>query len=237
MMDDLQSRLEALTRDLMLIPSSHSRPEERERCYAFVRNHSEALDRIAIHAYRKDDIPSLLALPEGVEEPEVLLCGHLDVIDHPDAAVYRSHLSDTRIQGPGAGDMKGALAIMMEVFRAIHGESPGASLGLLITADEETGGQAGTRYLFDELGFRCGCVLVPDGGSLNEISVEEKGVLHLRLSCEGHASHAARPWLGDNPFDYLRAALDRIDRASMLTFYRIYDTYLRRKLGLGGEIP
>ncbi|MDA0991762.1 MAG: M20/M25/M40 family metallo-hydrolase, partial [Verrucomicrobia bacterium] len=186
---ELRGRLIALTRDLMLIPSSARRPHDRERCYAFVRNHVEALDHLDLRCYRQADIPSLLAVPEGVESPEVLLCGHLDVIDHSDPEVYRSHVTESRIVGPGAGDMKGSLAIMLEVFLSIHGRFPHASLGLLITADEETGGESGVRYLFEDIGFRCGTVLLPDGGSLGEIVSEEKGALHLRLACDGHAAH------------------------------------------------
>ena len=58
-------------------------------------------------------------------------------------------------------------------------------LGLAITSDEERGGNAGMRYLFDEVGLRCNVAMIPDGGSLNEVTVEEKGILHLKIQCNG----------------------------------------------------
>ena len=52
--------------------------------------------------------------------------------------------------------------------------------------------------------------MIPDGGSLTEVTVEEKGVLHLKLRCHGHAAHAARPWLGSNALEHLTDALARV---------------------------
>ena len=86
------------------------------------------------------------------------------------------------------------------------------SLGLAITSDEEQGGVSGVGYLFDGVGLRCGTAIVPDGGSLNEITIAEKGVLHLRLICLGHSSHAARPWLGDNPLEKLLERVTSLKR-------------------------
>ena len=97
--------------------------------------------------------------------------------------------------------MKGALAIMLELFREHRRKNPDASLALLVTSDEETGGDAGVRHLFDDLGFRCGTVLVPDGGSLTEITIEEKGLLQIEMIIRGHTAHAARPWLAQNELE------------------------------------
>ena len=99
--------------------------------------------------------------------------------------------------------MKGALAILLEVFRSFHQKYPDASLGLAISSDEEQGGESGVSYLFGDVGLRCGLVINPDGGGLNEITIAEKGVLHLHLARQGRAIHAARPWLGDNALEHL----------------------------------
>jgi hypothetical protein len=94
--------------------------------------------------------------------------------------------------------MKGELAILLEIFRAFHERYPGISLGMAVTSDEEIGGEHGTRFLFEKAGIRCGVAIVPDSGSLNEIAVEEKGILHLKIVARGSAGHASRPWLVDN---------------------------------------
>ncbi len=208
--ESLKQRLISLTRDLMLMPGGAARPDERRRCYEFIRNHLDALESVEIHEYEHNGIPSLVARPPGTEKPEVLLCGHLDVVDHADEERYHSRVRDGRIHGPGAGDMKGPLAIMMELFHRVHTAYPSASLGMAVTADEETGGESGTGYLFGPVALRCGLAMIPDGGSLNRITIEEKGILHLRVNCRGRPGHAARPWMGTNPVEILVRHLVRL---------------------------
>ncbi len=194
----LLERLVALTRDLILIPGTDSRPQERARCMALLRGHLEAVGGIQIREYECNGYNSMVATPAGVDHPEVLMAGHLDVIEHPDEAAYRSRIADGRIIGPGAGDMKGQLAIMIELFRSLQRRAPGISFGIAVTSDEEVGGENGVRHLMESAGLRCGIAIVPDGGSLNDITVAEKGILHARLIARGAESHAARPWLVPN---------------------------------------
>ncbi len=207
---DLQRRLVALTRDLILIPSDASSPDDIARCFEFVINHVEPLDNVILKKYSHRGVPSLVALPKNIDKPKVLLCGHLDVISHPDTGEYHSHIDNGRIYGPGSADMKGPLAILLEIFRSFHTQYEDLPLGLVVTSDEEQGGESGTRFLFDEIGLRCDVAMIPDGGSLNEITVEEKGILHLQISCQGHEAHAARPWLGDNPLERIVDAVSRL---------------------------
>ncbi len=207
---DVLDRIVEITRNLVEISSTPCRPDDRRQCYAMVRNHLEAMANIEVCEYESGGIPSLVATPVGIPHPEVLLLAHLDVVAHPNDDAYRSRLADGRIVGPGAGDMKGALAILLEAFRHVHGRAPGASVGIAVTADEETGGEHGVRYLFEEVGLRCGVALIPDGGCMNRITVEEKGLIHVRLTCEGHSAHAARPWLGKNAVQIMMDGLSRV---------------------------
>jgi len=206
----LRTRLVELTRDLILIPSTADRPEEIDRCMECVINHAEGAGAVTIHRYRQGGAPSTVLLPHDIASPQVLLLAHLDVVALPVDTLYRSEIRDGRIYGPGAGDMKGELAILLEVFRRIHEGYPGASLGLAVTSDEERGGAYGTRFLFEEVGLRCNTAIVPDSGALNEIAVEEKGTLHVKISIQGRAGHGSRPWLADNPLDRLMSAYGKI---------------------------
>lgn len=200
-------RIVHLTRDLMLIPGTVDRPADRERALSFVRNHLEDAPGVRVTDYQCNGTPSLVALPEGVDEPEILLSCHLDVISHPDLSMYNSRIDDDRIVGPGAGDMKGQVAILMELFHYFHHANPGVSLGIMITTDEETGGHDGVRYLFEDVGFRAGMVINPDGGDLNRVTIGEKGMLHLQLRAYGESAHASRPWQGRNALEIL---VDRV---------------------------
>lgn len=212
MKDTLSRRLVELTRDLVLIPTCYSRPDDIERCIEFIKNHLEETEEIDIQIYRPHGIPSLVALPKDQSNPDILLCAHLDVVLLHEDAKYRSHIKNGRIYGPGAADMKGPLAILLEIFKNIHARIPGASLGLMITSDEERGGDYGVKFLFGEVGVRCGVAIMPDSGSLNNITIEEKGILHLAIRCHGPAGHASRPWLVENPLEKLIDSLREIKK-------------------------
>ncbi len=208
--DELKSRLTALTRDLILIPSTESRPEERGRCFDLLAHHLDSLPDVRIDYYEINDHRSMVVRPEGIQFPEVLLCGHLDVIEHSQPNCYRSKIENGRIYGPGSGDMKGQIAILTELQRSLQTRHPGISVGLAITSDEERGGLDGVRYLCKTVGLRCGQAIIPDGGSLNDITVEEKGVIHGRIRQSGHEAHGARPWLGENAVEKLMVRLTRL---------------------------
>ena len=205
----LKNRLVELARDLILIPSTRDRPDEIERCMEFVVNHAES-DAVEVRRFSEEGSPSAVVLPAGVERPEVMLLAHLDVVARPEGTEYRSFVRDGRVYGPGSGDMKGELAILLEIFRDFHERRPGVSLGLAVTSDEEHGGNHGTRFLFEKTGFRCGVAILPDSGTIHEIAVEEKGILHLRLAAHGPSGHASRPWLVENPMERIIAAAARI---------------------------
>ncbi|MBL4886116.1 MAG: M20 family metallopeptidase [Planctomycetaceae bacterium] len=218
--EDLKSRLIALTRDLTMIPSTESRPQERKRCFELLHHHIDQLPSIQIDYYDCNEHRSMVVRPQGVEAPEILLCGHLDVIEHSQPNCYHSKIEQGRIYGPGSGDMKGQIAILIELLRTLHTQQPGISLGLALTSDEERGGADGIRYLCEDVGLRCGTAIIPDGGSLNDVTTEEKGVIHVRVSHLGHESHGARPWLGKNALEML------IERLMLLKkhFYQWWPT-------------
>lgn len=210
MKDEITRRLVELTRDLILIPTSSSHTEDIKRCFEFIKNHLEETEGTRIETYKPHGMLSLTALPENETKPEVLLCAHLDVVSMPEGTHYSSSIENGRVYGPGAADMKGALAILLEIFRDVHNRVPNASLGLMITSDEERGGEYGVKYLFGEKGLRCGVAIIPDGGSLNKITVEEKGIIHLAVRCYGPSGHACRPWLLDNPMERLTDRLREV---------------------------
>jgi succinyl-diaminopimelate desuccinylase len=206
----VRKRLIELARDLIIIPSTSDRPEDIDRCMEFVINHVELPEAVTVHRFREQGTPSTVILPHNVAVPEVMFVAHLDVVSRPEGSEYRSILKDGRIYGPGSGDMKGQLAILLEIFREFHETSPGISLGIAVTSDEESGGNHGMRFLFETAGIRCGVAILPDSGSLNEIAVAEKGILHLKLKAHGLSGHASRPWLAENPMERMLDALHQI---------------------------
>jgi succinyl-diaminopimelate desuccinylase len=212
--DNLREQLIQLTRDLVMVPSSAERPDDIERALEIVRHHVDDLPGVGVQLYRSEGNPSIAAMPEGSPTAcDILLCAHVDVVSHGNASFYRPEVQDSRIIGPGAGDMKGQLAILISLFRAAHHLRSGLSLGLVVTSDEEVGGMHGIRHLLEDVGLRCGTAIIPDGGSIDRFPVAEKGILHLRVQIAGMAAHAARPWLGHNALQRVSHILRRLEQA------------------------
>jgi succinyl-diaminopimelate desuccinylase len=128
----------------------------------------------------------------------------------PDAASYRSQIADGRIYGPGCGDMKGQLAILLELFRTCTPVTPAFRWGWPSPRTRRSADCTEPGTCLARLGLRCRQAFIPDGGSLDRVTVEEKGVLHVRLTARGRAGHAARPWLAANALDAVMDAVRRL---------------------------
>ncbi|MFT5129807.1 MAG: succinyl-diaminopimelate desuccinylase [Rhodothermales bacterium] len=211
---NLREQLIQLTRDLVMVPSSAERPDDVERALEIVRHHVDNQPGVDVQVYRSAGNPSIAAMPASSPlHCDILLCAHVDVVSHGSASIYRPEVRGDRIVGPGAGDMKGQLAILIGLFRAAHERAPGLSLGLVVTTDEEIGGMHGIRHLLDDVGIRCNTAIIPDGGSINRFPIAEKGILHLRLTLPGLAAHAARPWLARNALQRAANVIHRLEQA------------------------
>jgi glutamate carboxypeptidase len=72
----------------------------------------------------------------------MLLIGHLDTVFEPDSPFQRWQRQGNRGIGPGAGDDKGGMAVMIAALRAMHtaGTLKNADIEVVLTGDEEDSG-------------------------------------------------------------------------------------------------
>jgi len=84
--------------------------------------------------------------PKGGKGKKMLLIGHLDTVFEPSSPfqVYKK-LGGDIAEGPGVGDMKGGLVVMVQALRAMKaaGKLKDADITIVLTGDEERGGQPG----------------------------------------------------------------------------------------------
>jgi succinyl-diaminopimelate desuccinylase len=147
----------------------------------------------------------------------VVLAGHVDTI--PPQGNLPGRIEDGAVHGLGASDMKGGLAVMVELARWVA--SVGAAetelaydLGLLFFPREELGPAENPlpavferAPLIDEAELVI-CLEPTD----NTLQLGCLGNLNARVVFEGRSAHSARPWLGVNAIrlaaDGLRGILD-----------------------------
>ncbi len=195
-----------LTKALIEIPSTHTRPDQILRCADFIS------DWLTLHAVEHqqtvtNDIPSIIAGPRSGNS-QVVLMSHFDVVEAGDEQMFVPRENDGRLFGRGAIDDKYAVALSMVLFknhllglRQSGGDQDQMCFSLLLTGDEEIGGHNGAGAVLNKLTMEYFVAL--DGGSPKRIITKEKGILQLKLTANGKAAHGARPWLGQSAFDLL----------------------------------
>lgn len=147
------------------------------------------------------------------ERKALLFDGHLDTVppgnwtEDPWGAVVK----DGKLYGLGASDMKGGLAAMMHVVKAIK-KSGAALKGDLVFAasiDEETD-SLGAWDLLKSGGLDGVGAIVIGEPNYNEITICEKGALWLKVTTHGQTSHGAMPEKGVNAVIHMNKFLDKL---------------------------
>ncbi len=141
----------------------------------------------------------------GPQESEggLLLAGHLDVVPAResgwDSDPFRLTEIDGTYVGRGACDMKGSIALAMNIFAAADPESLNRPLALLLTYDEELGSLGAQHFasMWPDDQPLPGNVVVGEPTSLRAVRMH-KGHLWLQAIVLGKAAHSGAPHLGQN---------------------------------------
>jgi succinyl-diaminopimelate desuccinylase len=150
----------------------------------------------------------------------VLLAGHLDTV--PAQENLPGRIDGGRVHGLGASDMKGALAVMIELVLA------GAPFDCLFFGREELPGEYSALAPLlerERLEYELVVMMEP---TANELHAGCVGNVNATWTFHGHSGHSARPWDADNAIHAAArgiAALAAVDREAHvfdgLTFYEV----------------
>ena len=133
---------------------------------------------------------------ERAGRPLLLLAGHLDTV--PAQGNIPGAVTGDGVRGLGAADMKGALAVMIELALA----SPPArvDIGFLFFGREELppAESSLTPLLEREAGLREADLVLMMEPTSNRVQAGCLGNLNATWSFAGRSGHSARPWLAEN---------------------------------------
>lgn len=194
---ELIERLLARTLELVDIPSTSG---DEDEVLSFVDRSMSGWPP----ADRQDAVR--LFLPERRPgAPSVLIAGHVDTV--PPSTGLDGRREGGAVVGRGAADMKGAVAVMLEVVA--DPPDSDVDVGFLFFGREElpTPESALVPLLArrPELAeFDLAIVMEPTDGA---IEVGCNGNLNATVRVRGRAAHSARPWLGDNAIHTVIEAL------------------------------
>jgi succinyl-diaminopimelate desuccinylase len=199
-------RLLGLTAELVDIPSvSHHEKAIADHVESWLKSRCESdvleLRRIGDNVCARTNS----GLPE-----RLIIAGHLDTV--PPNGNERAVLEGEVLRGLGSADMKGGVALAMELARlASESSSTGLALDLTFlfyTCEEVEQEHSGLGQIEAEdpswLEGDAAILGEPTGGS---VEAGCQGVLNLVVEVRGERAHTARPWKGRNAIHRLAPVL------------------------------
>jgi succinyl-diaminopimelate desuccinylase len=179
------------------------------RAEAELRDHvSEMVPLRSVYATDE----ALLFATERTDRPLVLLAGHLDTVPPQDNLPGR--IEDGWVVGLGASDMKGGLAVMVELARWVANERPplGCDLAFLFFVREELPGEESAlpRVFAEAPHVLDADLVVMLEPTDNAIQAGCLGNLNATLVFHGESAHSARPWQGVNAIELAVAGLQPV---------------------------
>jgi succinyl-diaminopimelate desuccinylase len=166
--------------------------------------------RIVEHVRHEVSLPltystdeALLYTTSRTGRPFVLLAGHLDTVPAQDNLPGR--IEDGTVVGLGASDMKGGVAVMIELasWAAAEPKAPSCDLGLLFFVREELPVEESAlpRVFSEAPVVRESDLVVVLEPTDNAIHAGCLGNLNATAVFRGESAHSARPWQGVNAID------------------------------------
>lgn len=190
----LADRLAARTLELVDIPSQSGHEEA-------IREHVLALVPSSWEVEFAGDEAYLLSPPRRPGLPLVVLAAHYDTV--PAQGNLPGTRTNGEVRGLGASDMKGGLAVALELARDESLPAPTCDLALLLFGREELPSEhnplpalfAGSSLVHDAT---LAIVLEP-----TDLTVQAGclGNVIATLSFHGTSGHSARPWLADSALE------------------------------------
>ncbi len=198
--------LEDLLADLVRVPSPNPPGDNRAISRLVAERLAASGAQVEIlHPPTKPEAESVVATVGGGEAPVIMLHAHSDTV--PVAAEEARHwatdpfepvVADGRLYGKGSIDDKAPLAAMMTAFAARAARGGPGTLVLVAAAEEETGGQLGTRWLAEAGHLPEADFIVVGEQTDNRVALAHKGVMRATVTTRGRSVHATNPDRGIN---------------------------------------
>lgn len=150
---------------------------------------------------------NVIARTEGFHARRILVAGHLDTVPGDASMAVRE---TDRVVGLGAADMKGSLAVMLELAKDASARTCDVTW-VFYAREEIARSESGLLEIAeirpDLLQADAAIVAEPTGGA---VEAGCQGTLRLGLTVHGQRAHTARPFTGNNAVHRLGAIINRI---------------------------
>lgn len=137
----------------------------------------------------------------------LLLAGHLDTV--PPNGNERARLDGDLLWGLGSADMKGGLAVMLQLAERLENPSMDLSFVFYVCEEVEQEHNGLVQLLRDrpDLVEADAAILLEPTGAIVEAGCQ--GTARFEVLVAGERAHTARPWMGRNAVHRLAPVLER----------------------------
>lgn len=213
-MNEETSTAYRLTKELVRIDSSDPGAYEGEIC-GFIKHWLEAKGLpVTVSEVLPGRRNLLCQIPGEISDPSLTYICHMDTVALGDGwsrDPLGAEVSDGRIYGRGACDMKSGLACALSAFASIaeSGRKPRHTFQLIATVDEEDFMRGVEQAIRDGWVTSSGWILdtEPTNG---QIQVAHKGRTWFEVSIKGVTAHASTPWRGADAIAAMAETITRI---------------------------
>jgi len=152
---------------------------------------------------------NVVARTELGRDRRLILAGHTDTV--PANNNERAERAGDRITGVGTADMKGGLAVMLELARTV--DAPVVDVTYVFYAREEVAAaHSGLGELFEERPeLLAGDVALLGEPTAAALEAGCQGTLRAEVTLRGARAHTARAWMGRNAVHRLAGLLGALD--------------------------
>ncbi|HRL12139.1 MAG TPA: M20 family metallopeptidase [Aggregatilineales bacterium] len=195
-------QLDDIIKDLVRIPSPNP-PGDTRDIAAYIADimQSARCGVRKVAPVEKPQAESVIAtLGEGT--PVIMMHAHIDTVPiaadeaaHWSVDPYAAEVRDGKLYGKGSIDDKAPLAAMM--YTMLHAaRNTGGLAGTLVlvaAAEEETGGQLGTRWMAEKGHLPEADFIIVGEQTQNKVATAHKGVMRATVRTTGKSVHATNP--------------------------------------------
>ena len=194
----------ALTADLVAMPSESRAEGPITDWFEAELGAVEGLDVTRVG----DNVVARTQLDRGTR---LVLAGHTDTV--PANGNAEPRLDGDTLWGLGSTDMKGGLAVMLDMARSVP--APAVDVTYVFYAREEIAAhESGLEELFElRPDLMVGDVALLGEPTTGVIEAGCQGTMRLGVTVAGARAHTARPWMGRNAIHRLGEVLSRVAAA------------------------
>lgn len=126
-------------------------------------------------------------------EKSIYLVGHMDTVFPPEHEFQACAMKGDVLTGPGVGDMKGGLVVIIYALKALHhvGVLRELNISTIFNSDEEIGSKYSRPIMEREREKAAMCLVTECAGLENQIVISRNGKMGARMNSFGKPQHVS----------------------------------------------